>query len=284
VIIRNQRSGSTTRPFLLVVAGIVLLGGLGIMLLRMDRATTTKTRSLDETDEKSVAPLMLYCASALRAPIERIVADYQSAYGVEVQIQFGGSNTLLSQIEIARTGDLFLAADHSYLELARKKGLLAETLPLATMRAVMIVPRANPRKLSGLADLLRTDVRTALGNPDQAAIGHVVRNVIQSSGHWKELEKCITDRGVFQPAVAEVANSVKLGAVDAGIVWNTVATGDSSLTVISPPEFAAATAQVALGVLKCSTQPTAALRFAQYIADRGLAVFKEFGYQVIDGK
>ena len=82
--------------------------------------------------------------------MEQIVADYQREYDVAVTVQYGGSNTLLSQIEVGRTGDLFLAADDSYMDVARDKGLIAEVMPLATMRPVVVIRKDAPHKFTSL--------------------------------------------------------------------------------------------------------------------------------------
>lgn len=280
---QRHRTGSGGPGFMVV--GLVLLGLLGWMLYAMGRSPSSHTGSADGAAGPGNPSLMLYCAAVLRVPIERIVAAYEQEFGVEVATQFGGSNTLLSQIEVGRTGDLFLAADNSYAELAQRKGLLRETLPLASIRAVIAVNEKNPKRILGFADLLRDDVRVAIGNPDQAAIGSVVRKTLAAIGKWEPLEAAITARGVFQPTVTEVANAVNVGAADAGIVWNATIAHIPDLSAIEPPEFADATGQVALGVLKCSRQPAEALRFARFVAacDRGLIEFEKAGFQTIAG-
>ena len=114
--------------------------------------------------------------------------------------------------------------NHSYLELARHKGLVEEILPLATMKTVVGVQRGNPKQVRDLNDLLREDVRVVLANPDQAAVGRAVRDALQKTGDWAALRECVNRRGVFKPTVGEVANDIKLGSIDAGILWDAVAT------------------------------------------------------------
>ena len=87
---------------------------------------------------------MLFCAAGVRYPMEAIVNEYAQRYGVAIEVQYGGSNTLLNQLEVARTGDLYLAADESFMRLAREKGLLDEVIPLARQTPVMAVPRKIP--------------------------------------------------------------------------------------------------------------------------------------------
>jgi molybdenum ABC transporter molybdate-binding protein len=240
------------------------------------------SRNLAGTDQTA---LMLYCAAGMRAPIENIVAAYEAECGVRVSTQFGGSNTLLSQIEIGRTGDLFLAADNSYTEAAQRKGLVQETLPIASIRPVIAIPAGNPKQIASIDDLLRADVRVAIGNPDQAASGKLVREALSATGHWQPLEAAIIARGVFQPTVSEAANAVKVGAADAAIVWDVTVAPDPQFRAIAPPEFADIAAQVAIGVLADSRQSSAALQFARYAtaSDRGLKAFALAGFQVVAG-
>lgn len=229
--------------------------------------------------------LFVYCAAGLRQPAEAIAADYQDETGVRVVLQFSGSNTLLSQIEIGRTGDLFLSADESYLNLGRDKQLVQEVLPIAKMSAVLVVSQDNPKHIVSLADLLRPDVRLALANPEQAAIGRATREVLSRAGHWDVLRRRVEQNGVFKPTVGEVANDVKLGSVDAGIVWDAVAAQYTELKVICLDELASGTATIAVGVLSCSKAPSEALQFARYLAgrNRGLVVFDRLGYRAVDG-
>ena len=120
-------------------------------------------------------PLLLFCAAGLKLPVEAVAREYEQAFGVQVQLQYGGSGTLLSNLRVADVGDLFLAADESYINSARALGLLAETIPLARQRPVIAVARGNPKNIRTLDDLRRTDVRVAMANPEAASIGRTVR-------------------------------------------------------------------------------------------------------------
>jgi ABC-type molybdate transport system substrate-binding protein len=192
---------------------------------------------------------------------------------------------LLSQIELGNAGDLYLAADESYTQRARQMGLVTEVIPVARIRPVIAVAQGNPTGIQSIEDLLRQDVRIALGNPDQAAIGKLTRRLLRDSGHWDQIEKHATERGVFKPTVSEVANDIKLGSVDAGIIWDATTAQYSELQSISTPELTKGSSLVAIGVMARSNYPTAALRFARYLAarDRGLKNFRASGFEPVDG-
>jgi molybdate transport system substrate-binding protein len=226
--------------------------------------------------------ITVYCAAGIRPPVEAVARAYEKASGLPVLLQFGGSQTLLANVEVARQGDLYLPADDDYLEQARAKGLLAETIPLARMQAVLAVRKGNPRNIRALDDLMRADVKLAQANPGAAAIGKVVRAALQRTSQWDALEK---RTAVFKPTVNEVANDIKLGTVDAGFVWDAVAGDYPELEAVRLPALAEAVGHVAVGVLRSSQQPTAALRFARYLAaqDRGLLEFARRAYVPVEG-
>src|SRR5438067_5684897 len=68
--------------------------------------------------------LLLYCAANLRVPVEKMSADFQAQTGIEISEQYAGSQTMLTNADVSRRGDLFLPADDSYIEMARSKGLI----------------------------------------------------------------------------------------------------------------------------------------------------------------
>jgi molybdenum ABC transporter molybdate-binding protein len=229
--------------------------------------------------------LVLFCAAGMRRPVEQIRAGFERECGVHVDVQYGGSNTLLSQLQVSRVADLYLAADDAYLAIARDKGLVKETLSIADMVPVIVVAKGNPKGIGGIADLLQEDVRVALGSPDQAAIGKRTREALAASGQWALLERHATQSGVFKPTVPDVANSVKIGSVDAGIVWSATASQYPELEAIAIPELNAGASRITVGVTSWSNPAASALNFARYIAgrDHGLKSFKAMGYDPVAG-
>ncbi|MDE0839935.1 MAG: molybdate ABC transporter substrate-binding protein [Kiritimatiellae bacterium] len=229
-------------------------------------------------------PLRLYCAAGVKPPVFALAKRFAAEYGVEVQLQYGGSGTLLSNIEISRQGDLYIAADQSYIDIAGAKGLIAETLPLGWQRPVVAVPKGNPKGIRTLDDLSRQDLRLALGNPEAASIGRQTKALLEQAGVWAAVKRQVQQNGVFKPTVPEVANDVKIGAVDAGIVWDATLALYPELEAVHLPLFDVARRQISIAVLASSEQPTAALTFARYLNSQiGNQVFSECGYESVTG-
>ena len=225
---------------------------------------------------------MLFCAASNRAAMEAIRADYERECGRSVDIQYGPSQTLLSSIEVSHTGDLYLPADHSFIDTARDEELIAEVLPLASMQAVVAVPRDNPKSIRSFEDLLKPGIRLVQANPDAAAIGKLTREQLTEQGLWEKLSDVTT---AYRTTVNEAANDVVVGAADAAIVYDAVLHTYPALTAIELPEFERAVSKVSIAVIKTSQQPEAGLHFARYVTarDRGLKRYTEQGFKVIKG-
>jgi molybdenum ABC transporter molybdate-binding protein len=262
--------GSAKRAFLL---SILAAGALLVLLWWAPSRPAQPQRG---------GALVVYCAAGLKEPVEVVARQYEKLWGVSVQLQFGGSGTLLSNLRVTRRGDLFLAADRSYLDLARGSDLVAEIVPLAHMTPVIAVRQGNPKNVRTTADLLRPEVRVGLANPDAAAVGNIARDLLQQAGWWAALEE---KARVFKPTVNDLANDVKIGTVDAAILWDATVSQYPELATVQAAELAPGTQEVTIGVLTSSTQPTAALRFARYLGarDRGLRELSRAGFQTVEG-
>lgn len=238
--------------------------------------------SLRRAEDPSAQPLVIFCAASNQPVLETIRRDYEQEYGTPLHIQYGSSQTLLAGLEVSGTGDLYLPADDSYLALARERNLTAEVFPLARMRGVVAVEKGNPKKIDKWDDLLRSDVRVAQASPDSTAIGKLTRAKLSADGLWKALHARTT---VYKSTVNEVANDVKVGAVDAGIVFDAVLANYDTVEAVPLSELEGVEAHVAAAVLKSSRQPRQALHFARYLSarDKGLIRYGELGFDPVEG-
>ncbi|MCA9192703.1 MAG: extracellular solute-binding protein [Planctomycetales bacterium] len=264
----------------ILIAITITVLAVGILIFKLSDSQS----STDSAPGNSVPSegITLFCAASNRMVIEEICRAYEREYDRQVNIQFGASQTLLSSIETAKTGDLYLPADDSYLVLAVEKKLVDEILPLAIMRPVVVVKKGNPKSIRTLSDLVRPDIRFVQASPEAAAIGKLTREYLVKQGQWQWLDKATT---AYRMTVTDVANDVLVGAADAGIVYDAVLHTYPDLEALELPELQSLVSQVSLGVLSCTTQPTAALHFARYVAarDKGLQYYEKHGFGVVTG-
>jgi len=220
-------------------------------------------------------PLVMFCAAGIKVPVSKIAEQYEAEYGVPVQLQYGGSGTLLTSIEIAK-GDIYLAADSSYTKLAQKKGLVQETMPVALMKAGFGVSKGNPKGITKLADILNPDLKIGVGNPKAASVGKFTKKILTKHKLWDDFEPA-----VLLPTVNELANAQKIGAIDAAIIWDAVAHQYPEIDFVSVPEFEAEKKDITIGVMTSSKRPTEALKFCRYLSasDKGQLIFEEEGFE-----
>lgn len=246
--------------------------------------TTDSEENEDASATDAAAPLVVYCAAGIKPPVEAIAKAYeQERFGAPIQLQYGGSGTLLSNLRVADRGDLFIAADTSYIDLAREQGLVREAIPLAQLTPVIAVAKGNPKQIATIDDLARDDVRLALANAEAASIGQLTKKLLEAAGQW---EKISAKTKVFKPTVSEVANDVLLGAVDAAIVWDsTVRQFPDKLEAVEVDTWKRETQDVTVAVLSACRRPADALRFARYLQapEKGELEFAKRGYATVEG-
>jgi len=224
--------------------------------------------------------LVMFCAAGIKKPVAEIARQYEEEFGVAVRLQYGGSGTLLSMIEVTPKGDIYLAADSSYTDIGVGKGLIAETIPVAFVRAGIGVPKGNPRGITSLEQLIDKDLRVGFANPEAASVGKFTEKVLNDAGVWDRIKPT-----VLMPTVNELANTLKLGTTDAVILWDAVANQYPEIDFVDVPEFESKKKNITLGVMSGSENATEALRFCRYLSarDKGLKVFEADGYEPVDG-
>jgi molybdenum ABC transporter molybdate-binding protein len=267
-----------SRQTVLMFASVVIVAASLVYLNFKPKSSVS--RSPNETSITN--PLVLFCAASNRAVMEEIRQSYEKECGHAVQIQYGASQTLLSSLEVSGTGDLYLPADDSFIQLGKSKGLLEETLPLATMRGVIAVPRGNPKGIQRFEDLLQSKLRLVQASPDATAIGKRTREVLRPTGAWDQIEKHTV---AFRTTVNDVANDLKIGAADAGIVYDAVLHAYPELEAVSLKEMEPIQSNVSIAVTRSCKQPQRALHFARYVAarDRGLQEYGKQGFAIVTG-
>ncbi len=262
---------------------VVLIGSVIVffsMLFSMNHSSRKKQSNTDVGSPSE--PLVLFCAASNRAVMESIRTQYEQEFQRSIQIQYGASQTLLASIEVSGSGDLFLPADDSFIELGSQKGLISEVLPLATMRGVVAVRRGNPKGIHSFSDLLRSEIRMVQASPDASAIGKRTRLALTENKSWDRLESATL---AFRTTVTDVANDLVVDSADAGIVFDAVMTTFPDLEAIELPELNGIESKVSLAVISSSKRPQAALHFARYVAarDRGKKQYAAHGFRVSGG-
>jgi molybdate transport system substrate-binding protein len=252
---------------LALLLSVAAVGGLSYVLVRQ-----TAPRDLSPSSD----PIVVHVAEAMRGPIELLAKQYEEERGQKIELRFGPSQAILSQLALSKQGDLFIPADDSYVEDAKKKGFTAEVLPLASMTAVLIAKPGTT--VQGWNDVLQPNVKWVLANPDAAAVSKAAKQHLTTNGYWEKIQKL---KPAQQGNVNQVAQAVSLGAADVGIVWDAVAHQFPKVSVVRLAELNPITGKVQAAVTTFSKNPQLALDFAKYLAaaDKGQVEFAKHGFK-----
>ncbi len=259
-----------SQPASIATASLIVVAALSLSLI--DWASTSS----------SSTSLRMFCAAGIKRPVAAIAKQYEAEYGVQIELTYGGSGTLLSNLKVSKQGDLYLAGDDSFTDKAQSEGLARERFSIATMQPVFGTAKGNPKQIKSWQDLLRTDVRVGLASPDAAAVGKISKQIATAASLWDALKPKVT---VFKPTVSELANDLLIGAIDVAVIWDATAAQHQGITTIPCSNSIDTTRNISLCVLESSRSPTAALQFARYLSanDRGLRIFEEKGFKPVDG-
>ena len=134
-------------PVKFAVASLLVIFGLAAYMAR-DTSSLEKPGSTDPNSSSESRAIEFYCAAGMSKPMNEIIKAYREDYpGRKVEVSYGGSGTLLTKIRAQKSGDLYLAADTSYIQIAQEKDLAEESIPVARLWPVIVVKKGNPKKI-----------------------------------------------------------------------------------------------------------------------------------------
>lgn len=227
----------------------------------------------EHTHEES---LLVYCGAGMRRPMDEMGVLFEEKYGVPVQYNYAGSNTLLTQMELTGEGDIYMPGATYYFELAAEKGLIDNFSKVVYHVPVIITPADNPAEIASLDDLYGNDVTVVLGDPEAAAIGVLCQKMLTKKGIYEDVEENVVAKGA---TVNELVTYISLGQADASIVWEDLVRDNDEVKIIRIADDDNIIKIVPVATLKSSENPEIAEQFVRFVVSaEGCSVFEENGF------
>ena len=189
---------------------------------------------------------------------------------------FGGSSDLAAQIEQGAPADVFASANTKLPTQLHAAGLCSTPVVFTRNELVVIVPKANPARISGIRDLTRSGVRVVV-----AAAGVPVGDYTLEVLDELRLTSAVTRNVVGRESdVRGVLSKVALGEADAGFVYATDAkTAARRLHVIDVPARAEPSVRYGICIVSHSNRKAAARAFVQHVlSSAGQTTLRRFGF------
>ncbi len=229
--------------------------------------------------------LLILAGAAVRPPLEEAARAYEKESGTKVDLVFGGSGYVLSQMILSRRGDLYFPGSSDYMERAKAQGVVFPETErrVAYLVPAIIVPKGNPKGIKGLKDLLRPGIRVAIANPEGVCVGAYAVEIIEhafSEAEKKEFRARLVN---YTRSCAATAMAVMLGNVDAVLGWRVFAfwAPDKLEVVPLKKEEIVRIGYLPVAVARFASQPKEAQRFIAFLlSPKGRDIFRRHHYFV----
>jgi molybdate transport system substrate-binding protein len=261
------------KPLRKILTGFLyIILGLSLMVL-----TGCKDSGSD------VEPLLVFVGAASKPPTELAAAAFTKKTGVTVELVFGGSGYVLSQMELAHMGDIYFPGSSDFMELAKEKGLVfAETERYVVYLVSAInVKRGNPHQVHSLQDLLRPGLRVAIANPEGVCVGLYAVEIVESAFKPDELALFKANLVNFPESCEKTATSISLETADAVIGWRVFEHWDSERieTVPLAPSEILRVGYIPVAVSTYTQNRVLAQSFIDYLlSEEGQSFYKQYCY------
>jgi len=203
--------------------------------------------------------ITVFAASSLTESFTTISAAFEAANpGVSITLNFGPSSGLATQITEGAPADVFASASEKTMDTVVQAQLAVDAKPFATNTLAIATP-ANPSiGVTSLSDLANPAVKVAVCQPD-VPCGVAAAKLFERNS--------LSVRPVSQEAdVKAVLSKVRLGEVDAGIVYVTdITSAKNDVVGVAIPSANNVSTTYPITVVSSSTHLRTAQAFVDFV-------------------
>jgi molybdate transport system substrate-binding protein len=232
--------------------------------------------------------LTVFAAASLTEAFKTIGKNFEAANpGVNVALNFAGSQQLAQQISQGAPVDVFASANNAQMAVVIKSGQVVSGTqrPFARNRLVVIYPQANPAGLAQLQDLAKPGVKIVLADKSVPVGGYALdflaKASVQPEFGGTYSATVLANVVSYEQDVKAVLGKVALGEADAGIVYTTDITGDAAGKVgrLDIPDKLNTIASYPISTIQGSANADLASKFVDYVLSLdGQAELARYGF------
>ena len=176
-------------------------------------ASGAASASASSGEGKATGKVTVLAAASLQGAFEEIEKTVEKDNpGLDVTFDFQGSQDLVSSLAGGNSADVLATANNSTMKTAAEQKLVGDQTEFATNVLTLIVPKGNPKRITGLDSSL--DGANLVICAPEVPCGEATKKLAQAQG--------ITLKPVSEEQkVTDVRGKVESGEADAGIVYTT---------------------------------------------------------------
>jgi len=227
--------------------------------------------------------LTIFVGAASKPATEEAVKLFENKTGVKVDVSFGGSGYVLSQMILAKKGDIYFPGSSDYMEKAKKEGYV---YPETEKVVVYLVPainvqKGNPKNIKTLKDFLRPGVKVAIANPDGVCVGAYAIEIVENYFTPEEQEAFRHNLVNYTGSCAKTASAISLKTVDAVIGWKVFSHWDPKRIETIPLKSSEIirVGYIPIAIAKFTRDRGLAQRFINFLlSDEVKMIFRKYHY------
>ena len=239
------------------------------------------------TPEPEPQTLTVFAAASLTDAFIEIGAAFDAANpGVTTTFNFGGSQTLRTQIEEGAPVDVFASANTKEMDTLVTGSFVTADIAqvFLTNKLVVILPADNPAALEKLEDLANPGIKLVLA-AEEVPVGKYSRqafDLMDASFGTGFKDKVLANVVSNEDNVKQVVAKIQLGEADAGIVYTSDAIAAPDLKTIEIPADLNVIAKYPIAPLVNSENTELAAQFIEYVLSaEGQSVLAKWGFAPI---
>jgi len=229
--------------------------------------------------------LTVYAASSLTDAFGELKTTLEEEHpGTEVQLNFAGSSTLLTQLVQGAPADVFASADEAKMDDAVSDGLAEAPQTFARNRLTVIIPAGNPAGIAIYQDLANPGNTLVLARDEVPVAQYAKESLTKANAEYGSnfSERVLSNVVSREADVKAAANRVAVGDADATIVYTSDATLDlrERVETIDIPEELNVVATYPITVLEEARSPEVAQQWVDLVlSDEGQRVLESYGFE-----
>jgi molybdate transport system substrate-binding protein len=237
-------------------------------------AASTTSTTQGSTSAALNGSLNVFAASSLTEAFDSLKSTLGATDpDLDLTLNYGGSQTLVTQITQGQPADVFASADRKNMQKLIDEGLVETPEVFAHNLLEIAVAPGNPKHITGLADLEKPGVTLVLGDPS-VPVGKYARQAFTKAGLPEP------NPASNELDVKSVMQKLTSGEADAVVVYRSdVKAAGDKVTGIDIPANQNVLATYPIAVLKDSASRSAAQAFVnEVVSGRGQQALKDAGF------
>jgi molybdate transport system substrate-binding protein len=240
-----------------------------------DNSSRVSTPAAGASSSMVTGKITVLAAASLTETFNRIGRDFEAANpGTTVTFSYAGSSALAQQITSGAPADVFASASPATMKTVTDAGdAIGTPAVFVKNQLVIAVPKGNPKGVKGLSDLTRPGVKVAECAKEVPCGTAAVTALAVANVKLTPV--------TLEQDVKSALSKVKLGEVDAALVYRTDARSDTAdVDGIEFPESAKAINDYPIAALKGAPNPSGAAAFVAFVETPAeIKVLTDAGFQ-----